>query len=433
MRSPLPHRSTPAAGRFRRTAVATATAALLLGSAACARDTTSSTTTGAGAQPKAEAADCPMNLSRKKATGTPIDIGNIGSLTGPGTFPEASKAAKAVFDRLNACGGVGGRPIRLHIEDDQGDPTVSAQVARRLAEQDKVVLNVGSASLLDCAVNSAYYGKQKLLSIQGTGVDPVCFNSPNISPVNTGPFTGVTVSLYYASEILKKEKVCRIRLFDVPGFVSAFDSAGTRWEKITGKKLTYRGAIGKATDDVTPLLLQARKAGCQAVVIDGLEAQGAAVGKAVKANGLNDITWIGLTSYYTDGVAKQLSSAGDGLYANAEFEPYSDANSDSAAMRDMRGLLKKNDIPLTSFAEGGYLAATIAETVLLDIKGEVTRESVDAALAKLKTFNTPLIGSPYSFGPGNTHAPNQSSKFMMLSGGKWTVATKDWITLPDGR
>ncbi|MBA4866602.1 ABC transporter substrate-binding protein [Streptomyces sp. PSKA54] len=428
MRAPLPHRSTSASRRPRRTAAVAATAALLFGSAACTRDAAD---VAAGEQPRSEAATCPLDLSPKKATGAPIEVGNISSLTGPGTFPEASQAVKAVFDRLNECGGVGGRPVRLHVEDDQGDPTVSAQAARRLAEQDKVVLNVGSASLLDCAVNSAYYVKQKLRSIQGTGVDPVCFGSPNISPVNTGPFTGVTVSLYYASEILKKEKICRIRLFDVPGFVSAFDAAVDRWEAITGKKLTYKGEIGKATDDVTPLLLQAKKSGCQAVVVDGVEAQGAAVGKAVKANGLTGVTWIGLTSYYTDGVAKQLASTGDGLYANAEFEPYSDAAADSETMNDMRGLLRKNDIPLTSFAEGGYLAATIAENVLLGIKGEVTRATVGTALTELRSFRTPLIGSPYSFGSGDTHAPNQSSKFVVLKGGKWTVATKEWITLPD--
>ncbi|MFC4464521.1 ABC transporter substrate-binding protein [Streptomyces xiangluensis] len=403
---------------------------LLLGSAACSRDTAADAGNDVQAKDSAQATQCPAGMTPKKATGSPIEIGNISSLTGPGTFPESSKAAKAVFDRLNTCGGVGGRPVNFTVEDDQGDPAVAAQAARRLVEQQKVVLNVGSASLLDCAVNASYYAKQKIDSIQGTGVDPVCFNSPNISPVNTGPFTGVTVSLYYASEVLKKQSICRVRLFDVPGFVSAFDDAVTRWEKITGKKLTYAGEIGKSTDDVTPLLLQAKKAGCDAVVIDGVEANGLAVGKAVKANGLTDITWIGLTSYYTANVGKQLGAAGDGLRANSEFEPFS--NTESSALSDWRGLMQKNDIPLTSFAEGGYLAATIAQDALVKMDGEVNRKAVTAQLAKLTAYNTPLIGSPYSFGNADRHAPNQSSKFVVLKNGTWTVATKNWVTLPDG-
>jgi branched-chain amino acid transport system substrate-binding protein len=383
-----------------------------------------------GATPAAAtAAPCPPGLSPGPATGAPVELGNISSLTGPGTFPEAAKAAAAVFDRLNSCGGVRGRPVRLNVEDDQGDPATAAQVARRLVEQKRVVALVGSASLLDCAVNAAYYAEQKIDSIQGTGVDPVCFGSPNISPVNTGPFTGVTVSLYYASEVLKKEKVCRVRLFDVPGFVGAFDAAGTRWEQLTGKKLTYSGAIGKSTDDVTPLLLRARQAGCQAVVVDGVEAQAVAVGKAVEANGLGDLTWIGLTSYFTDNVARQLGAAGTGLLANSEFEPY---DSDSAALADVRGLMAAHGVPMTSFATGGYLAATIMQTVLLGIGGEVTRESVTAALAKLDRYDTPLLGSPYSFGTAKTHAPNQSSKFVVLENGAWKVAQDSWVTLPSG-
>ncbi len=416
--------------RFPRVITAVATGTMLLAATACTRDDSSGAEPASQTGAKAEAVQCPEGLSPKQATGTPIEIGNVSSLTGTGTFPEASKAAKAVFDRLNECGGIGGRPINFHIEDDQGDPAVAAQVARRLVQQQKVVMNVGSASLLDCAVNSAYYTEQKIDSIQGTGVDPVCFGSPNISPVNTGPFTGVTVSLYYASEVLKKQKVCRVRLFDIPGFTAAFDAAATRWEKITGKKLTYMGAIGKSTDDVTPLMLQAKKSGCQAVVIDGVEPRALAVGKAVKTYGLGDITWIGLTSYYTDNVAKQIGPGGDGIYANAEFEPYT--NTDSPALADLRGLLEKNGIPLTSFAEGGYLAAVIAQHALLGIKGEVTRESVTAQLAALDDYRTPLIGSPYSFKTADKHAPNQSSKFVVLKNGKWTVAEGDWVTLPDG-
>jgi branched-chain amino acid transport system substrate-binding protein len=405
-----------------RTALVAAAAITVVTTAACTRDTASKATA-----PNAQAQDCPAGLKLGPASGPAIHIGNVSSLTGPGTFPESSKAAKAVFDRLNRCGGVKGRPVAFHVEDDQGDPGVAAQAARRLVQQQGVVALAGSASLLDCAVNSAYYAAQQVDSVQGTGVDPVCFNSPNIAPVNTGPFTGVTVSLYYASEQLKKDKVCRIRLFDIPGFAPAFDAAVTRWEIIAKKKLAYSGKIGKPTDDATPLLLKAKQAGCQAVVVDGLESHAIAVAKAVKAHNLADITWIGLTSYYTDNVAKQLGATGNGLQANSEFEPY---NSDSPALADVRGLLRDANVPLTSFAEGGYLAASIVQAVLLSIDAEVTRASVSDALDKLTAFESPLLGSPFRFGPGNAHAPNQSSKFVVLDNGVWKPTDGNWVSLP---
>ena len=362
------------------------------------------------------------------ATGPPIKVGNISSLTGGALFPEASTAAKAVFDRVNASGGIDGRPIELIIEDDGGAPEGAATAARKLVEQDDVVAMVGSASTLECAVNSGSYAQAGVYSIQGTGVDPLCFLSANISPVNTGPFTGITVSLYYASETLSLDSVCNISLFVIPDLAPAFDAAVARWEAITGKSLAFRVKAATLEDDPTPLMLQARDAGCDAVVIDGVEPHALAVGRAIEAQGLGDIVWVGLTSYYTDAIASQLGSAGNGLRANSEFEPY---GSDAAALDDWKALMSSSGVPLTSFAQGGYLAATIFVEALRSIEGEVTRESVAQALLELEPYETPLLGTPYTFGPGDAHAPNQASKFVELRDGQWLTAADDWVILPN--
>ena len=362
-----------------------------------------------------------------EATGEPIKVGNVSSLTGGALFPEASAAAKAVFDRVNANGGIGGRPIELIVEDDAGIPEGAATAGRKLVEQDNVVAMVGSASTLECAVNSAFYADAGVYSIQGTGVDPLCFLSSNISPVNTGPYAGITVSLYYASETLGLDNVCNVNLFVVPDLAPAFDAAVQRWEQITGKTLTLRVGAATLEDDPTPLMLQARDAGCEAVVVDGVEPHALAVGRAIESQGLSDIIWIGLTSYYTDTVAAALGSAGDGLRANSEFEPY---GSDSPALDDWRSLMVDAGVPLTSFAQGGYIAATIFVEALRGIEGEVTRESVAEAMRTLEPYETPLLGTPYTFGPGDAHAPNQASKFVELRGGEWVTVKDDWVVLP---
>ena len=362
-----------------------------------------------------------------EATGEPIKVGNVSSLTGGALFPEASVAARAVFDRVNAGGGINGRPIQLIIEDDAGSPEGAAIAGRKLVEQDNVVAMVGSASTLECAVNSAFYAEQGVYSIQGTGVDPLCFLSSNISPVNTGPYAGITVSLYYASETLGLEDVCNVNLFVIPDLAPAFDAAVERWEALTGKTLALRVRAATLEDDPTPLMLQARDAGCDAVVIDGVEPHALAVGRAMESQGLSDIIWIGLTSYYTDSIASQLGSAGNGLRANSEFEPY---GSDSPVLDDWRSLMTDAEVPLTSFAQGGYIAATIFAEALRGIGGEITRESVAQAMRALEPYETPLLGTPYTFGPGETHAPNQASKFVELRDGEWVTVGDDWVILP---
>ena len=370
----------------------------------------------------------PSDDAEAAATGEPIKVGNISSLTGGALFPEASTAAEAVFDRVNASGGINGRPLELIIEDDGGSPEGAATAARKLVDQDNVVAMVGSASTLECAVNSGFYAQAGVYAIQGTGVDPLCFLSSNISPVNTGPYTGITVSLYYASETLGLASVCNINLFVIPDLAPAFDAAVARWEAITGKSLAFRVKAATLEDDPTPLMLQARDAGCDAVVIDGVEPHALAVGRAIEAQGLDDIVWIGLTSYYTDAIASQLGSAGNGLRANSEFEPY---GSDAEALDDWKALMTSSGVPLTSFAQGGYLAATIFVEALRSIDGEVTRESVAQALLDLEPYETPLLGTPYTFGLGDAHAPNQASKFVELRDGAWVTAADDWVILPN--
>lgn len=361
------------------------------------------------------------------AAGEPILVGNVSSLTGGALFPEASAAAAAVFDRVNADGGINGRPLELLIEDDAGTPEGAGAAGRKLVEQDGVVGMVGSASALECAINSQFYADSGVYSIQGTGVDPLCFLSPTISPVNTGPYSGVTVSLFYASETLALDNVCNINLFVIPDLAPAFDAAVGRWQEITGKELTFRAAAATLEDDPTPLMLQARDAGCEAVVVDGVEPHALAVGRAIEAQGLNDIIWIGLTSYYTDSVAEQLGSAGNGLRANSEFEPF---GSDAEALDDWRTLMTDAEVPLTSFAQGGYVAATIFVDAVSSIDGEVTRESVAAAMKALEPVNTPLLGTPFTFGEAPVHAPNQASKFVELQDGAWVTVADDWVVLP---
>src|SRR3989304_3419630 len=135
-------------------------------------------------------------------------------------------------------------------EDDKADPALAGQASRRLVEEEGVVALVGSASLLECSVNAQYYGEQNILSIQGTGVDPVCFLAPNISPVNTGPYLGITVGLYFASEALKDEKICAIML-RVAGLDEAVKAAVDRWSQITGKEITFFDISLHPTDDPT--------------------------------------------------------------------------------------------------------------------------------------------------------------------------------------
>ena len=349
----------------------------------------------------------------------PIVVGSINALSGPATFPEASEAAKAVFDQVNASGGINGRQIKYEITDDKADPATASANARQIVGSDGAVAMVGSASLIDCQTNAAYYERNKVLSIQGTGIDPQCFNTPNIAPVNVGPYTDTQMSLTYGSEVLGLKKICallEINGASGPPYRAAIDA----WSKATGKKLfKLDDSVPFGGSDFTPYIVAAKQAGCDAVWSNAPEPDGVGQLKAAAAQGWNDVTFLYLTSVYTNQFAQAATFVGKGVYVPAEFAPYTEA--DDPANKDWRALMEKNNIALTSFGQGGYLAATHFVDVVKAIQGDITRESVTKALQGMKEIDNPMSGTPWVFGPGDSHSPNRAGFPIKLLPG-----TKQW-------
>jgi branched-chain amino acid transport system substrate-binding protein len=79
-------------------------------------------------------------------------IGWTGAMTGPqaGILAPVVEMAGAYVNHLNGRGGINGKPVRLIVADDQGEPSRAAANAKKLLSQDRVVL------LLNTSVSSTY-------------------------------------------------------------------------------------------------------------------------------------------------------------------------------------------------------------------------------------------------------------------------------------
>ena len=355
-----------------------------------------------------------------------INVGSVSTMTGPVDFSNAPLAAKAVFKEVNASGGINGCKIKYTIEDDKGDPQVAAQAARSLIYNKHVVAMAGSASLIGCEVNAGTYQRKGVLSIPGVGVDPACFNTPSIAPVNVGPYTATTAVAYYGSHYLKDKKVCAFFII-IGGTKEAYRRAIKRWETITGKKIHLLDNTLPVQGDYTPYLIKARNAGCDAVINNGTEPQVVQWVKTAEAQHIHNIDWLFLAPAYTDQVAKAIGDTNQPIYVATEWEPYTQKN--SSANADWIRTMKAENRPLTAFSQGGYLAAKVLIQVIEGINGPVTRKSVTHALRTMQPISTPLSGTPYVFGKGKRHAPMQATKIVTLKNGKWKVLTQHWVNL----
>lgn len=365
--------------------------------------------------------------SSENGGASPIKIGAVSSLTGPAPFPEVPGAARAVFDRVNAEGGINGRLIEYVSEDDGADPAQAGQAARRLVDEEGVVALVGSASLVECAANASFYQRSSVVSIMGTGIEPACFSSANIAPVNNGTIQGYASLLYFASEDLGHERVCPV-ILNSAGLTDPYLQLIDSWERTTGSEAPHVDTSVALGDDPTPAILAVKDAQCDAVVFNASEPVAVAFMSTAQQQGLlGDVDFLTLASAYTEGAAKTLEKQGTlGLYANSEFLPFT---GDDPALEDWRETLRDADVPLTSLSMGGYVSAQILVDVLSGIDGEITRDTVTEAFKHLNEADNPLLGMPFSFGAADSHNPNRASMMVQATETGWEIVS-DWVIAP---
>jgi branched-chain amino acid transport system substrate-binding protein len=356
--------------------------------------------------------------------GQTIKVGQIVTEGGVVSFPATARGAvKAVFDEVNAAGGVNGNKLAVTTINDAVNPQNTTAATRKLIG-DGVVAFVGGDSTYDCAVNNPLYAQAKVYSI-GLGITGACFGTPFYASVGNSPATTNAVMAKWASENIGP-KICIIGV-NYPGFAPQFVGANKLLAGM-GLKLTYQNTtIGQSANPASTVIAAARK-GCQSAVTNLTPTQTVQALQTVKRQNL-DLQLMGASGQYSDLVRKGLGAVGEGYILSAQMEPWHETTSRNQAYID---LMKKNNVGLDEFSTAGYISAMAFVEALKSIKGEVTRESVGEALKKLQ-YKTTMLAEPYSFnapaGPQGGNAPNVSTKMLKIDKGEFTTIS-DWIGIP---
>jgi branched-chain amino acid transport system substrate-binding protein len=373
-----------------------------------------------GAAPAFAKPDCGENTGQK-ATGKPIPIGAVTSMSGIGSFKEADEAAKAYFDCVNDNGGIHGRPITYHDEDDQSQLDVAAQAAKKLVGDEGVYVMIGSTSFIECIPNANYYIKENVLEI-GLGIPPQCYQSKNIAEINAGPRqSGIGGADFARRKLGAKSLVCSIPKF--PG--SDYSCGGLEeWGKKYGVKVTsiYSDPV---SPDYSSLVLQFLATHADAVMIYGTDDTGARIlDAAEQQDAAAKMKWTAPTSYYTVRFPHAIDSKywNDRLWVNTELAPLESKGKDNQnwiAVMDAYGGKSLRD----SFSQAGYIAARIAVQAMLTIKNpdDVNRNSVTAAIQNMKPYETDILCQPWYWGgpEATEHNANHVTRTVTLHDGKW--------------
>jgi hypothetical protein len=149
---------------------------------------------------------------------------------------------------------------------------------------------------------------------------------------------------------------------------------------------------------------------------------------ASRSRGLAHMPSVFLTPAYTARVAQVLTDAPPSVYCMAEFEPWS---SRSMQLTDWRQTMLRSKVPLSSFSQGGYVAAQILVRALRGIDAEPSRASLNAALQTFADLELSMLGTRVDLRAAPAHNPNRATLAVRLEQGTWRIASPFWLIAPE--
>lgn len=359
------------------------------------------------------------------ATGEPIVIGAITGKTGPDDFSAATKSASAYFDCVNANGGINGRPVQYEIGDDQWNPEIAAQLAAKIVNDQGAVAMAGSASFVECGANAELYKTAGIVSVAGVGVPRECFSASNYAPTNAGPRVSTVAAAQYAGEVLgAKSFVCiapnipNVGPWACDGVKVWAESKGFTSESIL---------IDPATLDAASVVLQAAGFTPDAIVLSLPKGLMLPVLTAAEEQGMQDtMKFVSAASGYDLTVPETLGAAWDGkFWVNQEFNALGSDGADNQNWLAVMDAFAPADAPRDTFSQAGYLAARVVTEAMLTLDpAAISRETVTAALGKVKAFKSDIFCSDWYYG---ADAPRQNAnhagRMSVTEAGAWKAVS----------
>ncbi|SFO77755.1 amino acid/amide ABC transporter substrate-binding protein, HAAT family [Variovorax sp. PDC80] len=220
----------------------------------------------------------PLGLAASVQAAEPIRIGSVLSVTGAASYigdPEA-KTLKLYADRINAAGGVLGRPIELVTYDDAGDANKARTFAQRLVERDNVVAMVGGSTTGTTMAMIPVFEAAKLpfMSLAGS----VNIIEPVRQHVFKSPHTDRMGCERVFSDMKKRNFTSIALIAGTDGFGTSMREQCLKVVDKYGIKILIDQTYGAQDTDMTPQLAKIKATpGVQAILNTGASGQGPAV------------------------------------------------------------------------------------------------------------------------------------------------------------
>lgn len=347
-----------------------------------------------------------------------ILLGNTNILTGPIGFigRDANEAMEAVFEQVNANGGIDGRQIELVSYDDQYDTSKALDGARRLTSQDQIFAWAGGVG------TPTYLAIAKLLEQAGVpGITP--FAPARTVGTSEHPLTYMTWANFQAEFYVTAKYLIENEGMGSEGNDVAFVRFDTEHGEDaligTNKALEEIGAevvldVPTPTDesDYDSVALQVKQSGAKWIGMQLSSENGGNLLQAMKRVGYSPNVFT--QSDYSDPTfAENFPEVAEGVYGSLQVRTFEKPVNETLK-KHIADLKQATGADMTTWRAVGYLQGLLTVEALQNMEAP-TRECLVEALQNIKDFDTG-IQAPITFGPDQRMGVDALSVFQIRNG-----------------
>ncbi len=205
----------------------------------------------------------------KPATLSEIPIGNVSTLSGVlgENFSPVRPALETYVAATNACGGLNGHPIKLYIEDDQGDPSTASTKVQGLIQSRKVLAFLGNIQVLTIDAVAPILKRTGVPIIGGDLTNNTWFTNPLIFPQGSPPQAISYGYLQGAKDHFKVSNVSDIWCIEVPRACEQIDRAFKELAPAMGMTVKKTIQVSITAPSYVQQCLDLKNAGVEAIAL----------------------------------------------------------------------------------------------------------------------------------------------------------------------
>jgi|HubBroStandDraft_5_1064220.scaffolds.fasta_scaffold24236_3 branched-chain amino acid transport system substrate-binding protein len=358
------------------------------------------------------------SASQVSAKGTPIPIGVVGSYSGP--FADLLAIGQPVMqawaDSVNAAGGLNGHPVKLYIEDDQDNVSLSVTEVKTLVEQDHVVAIVGQVADGGDVAWAPYVESKGIPVVGGENSEPVYLTNPDFfDPI------GNLISSFYGIAALAHS--------DGPKFAAAYCAESPACAQV----VPFLTSLGKSPGAAVSLVYTAKvsssapdyTAACEGLKQSGAESYTMSLSVSVQKLFVAQCAQDGVTARPIDNVVDSTFTsvpAFNGMQIVNSAFPFFDQSIPATkafhqALAKYAPQIGSASMPLTYIASDIWTAGALFQAAVDAAgPGPITSASIKHGLYSLRNATLGGLTAPLNFTPGKVTLNNSYFSFTIKNG-----------------